>query len=52
LIEVWSRADTFGSELVEEVVVVNPIDHRRTAVCPGCRSSVAAIIENYQQSME
>jgi len=52
LIEVWSRADTFGSGLVEEVVVVNPMNSRPTTVCPGCRTSVAAIVENYRQSRE
>ena len=52
LIEVWSRADTFSSELIEEVVIVDPVTHRGTAVCPGCRTSVEAVAESYRRSVQ
>jgi len=52
LIEVWTRADTFSSEMVEEVVIVDPTCNRRTAACPGCRTSVEPIAEGYRRSVE
>jgi hypothetical protein len=50
MVELWSRADTVSEQMVEEVVITDPIGRKPVERCPGCGTALDKLAQRYRSA--